>query len=209
MPLWRRASKWPVATGFGAALALLIFVTPGAEELTEWQRANPWSEPWRLATSHFAHFSAKHFYYDWIVFVALGLTCETRWPSRTRWALALAAVCIPLVVAFHATLLDSYRGLSGLDSALITLLAFGLRFEPGFEGLRWRVLPWLVCAGMGAKVFFEIQTQGTVFVRESVLFVPVPGAHLVGALVGCVMALGARGVGCEVVKAEIRCRTPL
>ena len=190
----RWAKNWPTATFLGAAAAALIFCVPGLADAAQFQSKDWLQEPWRIVTSHFAHFTARHLAYDWIVFVGLGCVCERRWPARTRVALALSAVVIPL--AFMATTrhLDVYRGLSGLGSALMVLLTTRLHFEGAFRSPITRWLPPIAGLGFLAKLLFEVTTGQSFFVAQASLFEPVPIAHLVGGITGFAAAWGARRV---------------
>ena len=184
----RWAKQWPIATSLGAALALVIPLRPAFADLAQFQIHTSGSEPWRILTSHFAHFSAQHLTYDLIVFIGLGLACELRWPRRTRWTLAIAACTIPLAFLATTEHLDTYRGLSGLGSALLVLLAARLHEERTFTTPFTRFIPLATCLGFLAKVTFELLTGQTVFLDESALFEPVPIAHLVGGLIGLAAA---------------------
>jgi rhomboid family GlyGly-CTERM serine protease len=184
----RWAKHWPIATFVGAVLALLIYAVPGLSELAQFQKSTWLSEPWRIFSSHLTHFSSRHLVYDLIVFVGLGWACEKRWPTRTRITLALSASTIPM--AFLGTLehLDTYRGLSGLGSALLVLLAAGLHREKAFQSPIARYLPLATSLGFLAKLLFEITTGQSFFVSQASLFEPVPIAHLIGGLIGLGMA---------------------
>ncbi|MDF1836325.1 MAG: rhombosortase [Planctomycetota bacterium] len=184
----RWAKNWPTATFLGTAAAVLVFCMPGLAVATQLQTANWMQEPWRMITAHFAHFSPRHFIYDLIVFAGLGLVCERRWPLRTRWALALSTVAIP--VAFLATThLETYRGLSGLGSALMVLLTTRLHVEGAFRSHITKWLPPIAGLAFLAKLLFEVITGQSFFVAQDSIFDPVPIAHLVGGLIGFVAAL--------------------
>ena len=187
---WRRASQWPVATCLGAALALVLFAIPGAGEAAQWQRGAGESPFWRLFTSHFVHFSGQHFLYDWLVFVGLGVVCERSWPARTRWTLAAAIVWIPIAVALGAPELSTYRGLSGLGSALWMLCVARLVRVAKYQGSWFALLPWIALVGFLIKVVLEFQSATTLFVNAEDLFVPVPIAHAVGGVLGFGMGIG-------------------
>ncbi|HEX6885855.1 MAG TPA: rhombosortase [Planctomycetota bacterium] len=142
------------------------------------------SEPWRLASAHFVHYSLQHWLVDALAFGALLLVCGLRAPARTLATLALSAPAISLAVLAWVPGLERYRGLSGLDSALFGL---ALALE-----LRARRAPLVLVAGalFAAKVAFELATGTALFVDGSGQgFTPVPLAHAVGALVGLACGL--------------------
>lgn len=175
-----------------AALLLQSFPTiqPPAELLFADLTAK---ETWRLATCHLLHWSWDHFCWDVMVLVAAGTFCETHWPQRFRLVLATAGLLIPLTVLISAPELLSYRGLSGLDSALFALAAGSLLIEELQAGRRSAVL---LLAFVVAAQFFKIGLESTVgntlFVQDAP-FVPVPLAHLCGAVIGSLgAACGAR-----------------
>jgi len=101
---------------------------------------------------------------------------------------AASAVAIPLAVWVFLPEMQTYRGLSGIDSAAFALLAV-LIFRDNVRTRRWY---WAVfaCAGFlafGAKIVFELTTGGMAFVDGSAAgMVPVPLAHLIGAGAGVV-----------------------
>ena len=143
-------------------------------------------ELWRLVTGHFVHWSAGHLVWDVGTFLVLGAACELR--SRKRFSLCLAGsvVAIPCAVWLLLPELELYAGLSGIDSALFALLGADLVHE------QWEkrnpatlVLALALSLALALKVGFEITTGGTVFVADLASgIVPVPRAHLAGALVG-------------------------
>ena len=167
-----------------ALASAIAQVVPGAARHLELVRGvAARGEPWRILGSHLAHFSGAHFLLDIVVFLALGLVCEQLAPRRTWWALALAALAIPAAVLAFAPQLSTYRGLSGLDSALFALLA---THHVRSKGSRSKI--GLAAGALFAgKVVFEVCTGASLFLDAgSAGFVPVPIAHAAGALCGAV-----------------------
>ena len=143
--------------------------------LMELQRGGEW---WRVVTCHFTHFTPEQLLWDGVVFAALAVVCGRRDWRAFLLTLLAAIVVIPLAVLLF-TDLQAYRGLSGLDSALFALLLVQARSR----------LAAAFAVGFGAKMLFELATASTVFVSslgEGV--VPVPAAHLTGAVVGALVA---------------------
>jgi rhomboid family GlyGly-CTERM serine protease len=167
-----------LATGFPAASAML--------ELKRQAVAD--GHFWRLLTGHLAHFGADHLLWDVMMFVALGSVCEWRWPRSTRIALLASAMAISLAVLIMAPGVQTYRGLSGIDSALFGLVAASLRREEDAKRSRlFSVLLWALLAGFAAKIGYELLTGTTFFVdSQTAGFVPVPLAHAVGFIVGVI-----------------------
>jgi membrane associated rhomboid family serine protease len=124
------------------------------------------------------------------MFLALGIMLERSGRGRFVACLLASALAISAGVWFLQPELATYRGLSGLDTALFAMLAVELI---GVSRRRRDLLvPVLLLAGLSGKLAFELTTGATVFVNSGEAFVPVPVAHSIGALVGA--ALGAMGV---------------
>ena len=129
------------------------------------------------------------------MFVVLGCLCERRSRGKFLVTLLASAVVITLVVMLAHPDLASYRGLSGLDSALFGLLVAEY-FAEGLRARNWGSvgLFGVMGAAMFGKIVLEILAQGNLFVSDT-SFTPVPLSHLVGAIVGLVIgAWGWRGV---------------
>ncbi len=116
----KRVVKGTVGPVAGLALGLSLLSPATLWEL-DWGLLA--SEPWRLVTGHLVHWSTEHLVWDLAVFLGLGVACELRSRRRTALALALAVVGIGWGARLWTPGLDVYRGLSGLDAALFTLLA--------------------------------------------------------------------------------------
>ncbi|WP_051946117.1 rhomboid family intramembrane serine protease [Verrucomicrobium sp. BvORR106] len=182
----------------GAGLALLIVagtlalgLYPATTEAWQWQRGTggvlPQPGHWQWLTSHITHWSWGHLIWDLVAFIILSFVCLRILPSRYPLALALAAALIPLEVRLLEPQFTSYRGLSGLDSALFGLVVAAL----------WRTkapLPRLLAAlgtcGLVGKTGFELVTGTTLFApAEPGLYLPVPSAHLTGFVAGLLAGL--------------------
>ena len=152
-------------------------------------------ELWRLVTGHFVHWSPGHLVWDVGTFLVLGVACELR--SRKRFSVCLvgSVVAIPCTVWLLLPELELYAGLSGVDSALFALLGADLVHE------QWKKRnPAVLAIALGLslalafKVGFEITTGGTIFVADLASgIVPVPRAHLAGALVGLLASASIGG----------------
>ena len=179
-----------------SALAILIAVLPGCDRLLEWNAGGVRaSECWRALTCHWTHWSVSHLAWDVGMFALLGWLCERRSPRRFAMCLAGAAIIVPLVVGLaHPEM--SYRGLSGLDSALFGLLAAELLQDRRRAGDHKSValIAGVLLAFCG-KISYEWLTSDAVFV-DGADMVPVPLAHVVGAVIGVVVgAIRMEGCG--------------
>ncbi len=161
-------------------LAVAVHAIPGATRLLQYDRAAGSGEVWRWLTAHLTHFGANHLAWDVGALVALGWACERVSRARTALALTLAACAITPTVALWQPQFETYRGLSGLDSALGGLLGAGLLQR---RGLAPKLIALAALAGFGAKCLSELASGGTVF-ASGIGYAPVPLAHLVGLMCG-------------------------
>jgi rhomboid family GlyGly-CTERM serine protease len=148
-------------------------------------------QTYRLLTCHWTHWHLDHLLWDVLTFLFLAFACERQSRPRMICTTAISALFIPIALLLSAPHLQTYRGLSGIDSALFALLSFSL--------LRWqcRKRQWIPFAGItlfisafAIKTSIELTHGTAVFVNaQSANFVPVPLAHLTGAAVGIMMAL--------------------
>lgn len=185
---WAAARRQGYVSLLLAALAAVVYFVPGMDSRLQYdQSAVEAGQYWRLVTCHWMHWSGRHLFWDVLMFGVLAWMCERR--SRDRFLICLAAgtILLPAFVWMLAPAIDTYRGLSGLDSALFVLLVMLILQE----GARARSARQILFAGAMlaaflAKVGYEIAFGSAVFVADSSGAVPVPLAHLVGAVVGLV-----------------------
>jgi rhomboid family GlyGly-CTERM serine protease len=175
-------------------VALAAAAMPSPELTSAWElnrSALAGGQWWRLFTGHLTHWNFDHLLWDAAAFLALGLLCMQRSATRTIACLIASSVAISVTVLVAHGDLSSYRGLSGLDTALFTLAAT----------LTWRdarrdsdramaaVAKWALGA-LVAKTLYELATGDTLFVDSAQAgFVPLASAHAVGAAVGFLAAL--------------------
>ena len=185
-----KSSRWYV-TVFVAAASVAIALWPGAASLLEFDRAalaaGDW---WRMLSGQLTHFGFEHLAWDVSVFAVLGVMCERRNRTATLACLGIAALLITAAVWLLLPEMATYRGLSGLDTALFALLGGMMLSEKRREGsCGWVAVIFVLLLGMVAKIAWEFLSGGTIFVdSSSSQFVPVPLAHLVGAAVGLLVA---------------------
>jgi rhomboid family GlyGly-CTERM serine protease len=141
---------------------------------------------WRVVTGHAVHFGLEHFVWDAAVFVVLVLLCCRIDPRRCVVSLSAATLAIPAVLFVLQPGLPTYRGLSGLDSALYVTGALALGGRLWSEGRRLvGIAAFASVAALAAKVAYELATGQTLFVdAASVGFEAVPLAHVTGAVAG-------------------------
>jgi rhomboid family GlyGly-CTERM serine protease len=169
------------------ALAALVASLPAFAPELEYTRALIASEPWRAFTSHFTHWSSTHLIWDWLAFVALGISLEHHSRARLVALLMTAALAIPAALFAIEPELTHYRGLSGLDSAL-----FGMAWVVALQHARSTNHPnpllvrllGLLGFGFALKICWELLLGDAFFMPNDVGFEPVPLAHAIGAVLG-------------------------
>jgi rhomboid family GlyGly-CTERM serine protease len=162
-------------------LTLAAALIPGSS--LELQRGGA---AWRIVTCHFTHFTYEQLAWDALVFLILGIACARRNRGAFQATLLASIIVVPIGVLAFAPNVTTYRGLSGLDSALFALLLT-------MESRRSRLVA-LCAIAFAMKLLFEMTTGSTVFVSAAG-FVPVPVAHLAGAMVGLAIGLLPRHEG--------------
>ena len=181
-------------------MALFASATPLAAEAWEYNRESILHGEWsRLLTGHLTHWNFDHFVWDAATLLVLGVACVWRSVGRTVSALLGSAVAISASLVWLQPDVATYRGLSGLDSALFTLLAAMIWRESRRTG-RWKLGTVAIAAALGflAKAAYESATGATLFVDSANAgFIPLASAHLIGGAVGAIVGLmpnnGRRG----------------
>ena len=169
-------------------LAVLALTLSSLPDPAAWELAldRLWREPWRLLTGHLVHWSGEHLAWDLAVFVGLGIACELGGRRRTAVALALAVPAIAVGVPLLTPGLATYRGLSGLDSALFALLAARCLRQRSQAA---RAAGTAALLTLLAKVTWETATGAPLFLSATEGVVVVPAAHLLGCLAGLATGL--------------------
>jgi rhomboid family GlyGly-CTERM serine protease len=137
----------------GAALVLALFPrwAPG---LVYDRSAILHGQIWRMFTGHWVHFSTRHLVFDLAPLVAGGSILEARALPRFGWFCAMAPWAISAALVVFEPRMDYYAGLSGLDVAVVVLLALnGLGDPPP-----WRWVCVAVTVGIAGKIALELAT---------------------------------------------------
>jgi rhomboid family GlyGly-CTERM serine protease len=190
----RAVKRFPLLTFATAAFALAVHASPQLTLAFQLDRkALAAGNLWLLATGHFTHFGADHLLWDLIAFLAFGSLVEMR--SRRAWCycLMIGALVVSAGVSWLQPQIVFYRGLSGLDSALFAFVVTDLIHE-GWRA-RDRIMMTLgaaALAGFLVKCAYELASGQAFFVESGDAFQPVPLAHLLGAVVGVLVALPRR-----------------
>lgn len=177
-------ARLPWLTLLTGVAALLIFLGP-----VEWALGLQLDRgdlgirsAWQLFTGHLIHWNANHLIWDIAVFGTVGSLVEMR--SRSDWLGLCLASAVAISISFLVWVpdLQFYRGLSGIDMALVGFwMCSQLRESPRKLRWMWRVGLMLVIA----KPLIEIILGQALFVSDLGTGVRnVPLAHLVGVSVG-------------------------
>jgi hypothetical protein len=136
------------------------------------------------------HWSSNHLLWDLAMFTTLGAIAEVNMSRHYRWTLFLSALLIPAGVMLRHPEMETYRGLSGIDSALFGLIVADLLARRLVER-NWKSAFWfsLLLVGLLAKMLVETLAGTNIFVSDT-SFVPVPIAHLIGAVIGLTIGFG-------------------
>ncbi len=141
-------------------------------------------EGWRWLTGHFVHFNHSHFIWDLAVFLPLGCIVEKRTSQGFGRFIVSSALAITGAVILFLPDLGSYRGLSGLDSALFIALAIQELRNSKNRAQSISILWGIALVGFSMKILFEIMTGHAMFAGDlGPGVITVPLAHLVGAAV--------------------------
>lgn len=181
------ARRLPVASLLFVLLATALGRAPAVADWLQFDRpAILHGEVWRLLTGHLVHWSTDQLFWDAFAFGFLGWLCERDDRPAFLRCVVLSALLISLTLLFAAPRMETYRGLSGIDSALFALVALRIGGE-AFLDKQWTKigLVAIVAGGFAAKIGYEFVTGATLFVDSNAGgMIPVPLAHVVGAFVG-------------------------
>jgi membrane associated rhomboid family serine protease len=119
------------------------------------------------------------------------VACERKGSARFLVCVVSSALAISFSVWLLLPDMQNYRGLSGVDSALFTLLITDLWGEQRQTGqFRSQVIAAICLGAFLSKIAFEVRTGRNVFVSGlDAGTVGVPLAHIVGA--GCGVLVGS------------------
>lgn len=187
----RIRTKLPFISLGLAALSLLLFSWNDAASFFQYDRsALADGELWRIFTSHFTHWSFDHFLWCIVTFIAIGYICEDISPIGYLATLVITSCFIPGIMWLMDTGMHMYRGLSGLASATFVFGAL-MMMRNAYQEKNMFSFSLAALGGVGylVKILYEFFTGETLFVNSNGIFTPVPQVHLVGGVVGLLVAL--------------------
>ena len=181
-----RQSPLTFSIALAAVLALLL---PAAFRWFELDTSkNLMMQLPQMIGCHLLHWSFDHASWDLLMFLLVGMICERRNKSDYAIVLLFSALAIPACVACFVPTVSSYRGLSGIDTAIFAYAAF-LLIDESIKESNWQtaLIYGGLYVGMLGKIGYELTFGGTLFVSSD-SFAPVPMAHIVGAVIGSLVA---------------------
>lgn len=159
--------------------ALLLWLAP--RDALDWQPQLALTQPWRLWTAAFVHWSPRHLQANLLgcavvaaFGIAAGLPRHATWAWLAAWPLTHAALALQ-------PLLLHYGGLSGVLHAGVAVAALHLAWRA--RG-RPRRIGCAVLAGLAAKLALESPWLGPTQIVPGWDFPVAPLAHLSGAASG-------------------------
>jgi rhomboid family GlyGly-CTERM serine protease len=171
---------WPAACAFAATGALLTSLAP--PDALDWQPALAWSQPWRMVSAAWVHWSARHLAMNLAgcaLIAVLGWRAQAGWPAVRAWALAWPLSQLGLLAQ---PTLRHYGGLSGVLHAAAAIL--GCHLIARGADRRSRVVGALLAVGLVAKVLSETPWGDPVRPVDGWDFLLAPAAHASGVLAG-------------------------
>lgn len=167
---------WAVSA-LGAAIgALLLWSAP--RELVDWQPQLALSQPWRLWSAAWVHWSPLHLQANLVGCVAVAaFGAAAQVPRHATWAWLAAWPLTHATLALQPLLLH-YGGLSGALHAGVAVVALHLAWRT--RGRR-RGIGWAVLAGLAVKLLVESPWQGPTQVMAGWDIPIATLAHLTGA----------------------------
>jgi len=198
------SSRWPWLALVASAVGLVANALPAQPLLAFTAEGMHRGQWWRLWTAHFVHYGSAHFWGDWLAFVVWAALVEAESRRALAATLLLGAPLLLLALDLTCPKLGEYRGLSGIDTALVLELILLRGFvtnEANAPGLG----PWLtrllgrralqlvggfcLCL-LAGKVAYEFQVGRAILAHDlGVGVLLLPAAHAFGALVGLTVGL--------------------
>ena len=153
----------PGATIAAVVAALVLFLWPAAAGALVYDRAaileGQW---WRILTAHWVHFTPTHLFWNLAVLIPAGIWAERIQPARTRCLYVVAPLIIGGVLFLTEPMLQRYAGLSGVATAVLTLLAVAQLRMAESDRWFWRTVLVLIALKIGAEAMLASRMFGHV-----------------------------------------------
>lgn len=185
---WWKQCPWTLGLASLALLLNLGLFRSESAVLTSWlgwlqfdRQSILAGQVWRLVTGNLVHWSAEHFLLDIGAFLVVGVLYERLLNRSYPWILLMAALAVGCGVLLFRPDMQTYRGLSGVDSGQFAA-ALGIEALLATRDRRRWIWVAPAAALFLAKIVYESTTGVLFFGTESLgdLGQPIPLAHLAG-----------------------------
>lgn len=173
---------------FCASIALLFSIFPSFLNAAQFDRGAIVGngEVQRLLTGHFCHWGWSHLFWDLTVFIAAGIMV-LRTSKLVFWLdLVLTSCFSSCFLLFFRPEINVYRGLSGIDCALVMSSAVFL-FMDANVNWKHRCVGLLVIMAIIGKSLWESIGHSAIFADGD--FLLTPSTHLIGFTIGAALVL--------------------
>lgn len=175
----------------GAAVLIALQALPAASWL-EYRRELLAAEPWRILTGHFVHLNWPHALVNAAAWCIVARLFAPELGVRGQLT-SLVAACVGIAagLAWLHPQIAWYRGFSGVLHALFFAGASRAVLDAMQACAAWRELwlPLAMLVGAAVKVALEHPGDATTPFADWLGVPVVPQAHLLGAVIGCVLGL--------------------
>jgi rhomboid family GlyGly-CTERM serine protease len=164
-----------------------LVATCGSSDRLEYDRAAiEAGQVWRLLTGHWTHWSPQHLFWDVATFASLGVLSERRSRAAFLACTFAAATAISASLWLFRPDVILYRGLSGIDVGLFTLVVTGMfRDTRATHRRATATIAIAALVALALKLTWELATGTAFFVdAAAAAFQSLPSAHAVGGVVG-------------------------
>ena len=184
-------------------IAIALYFIPTANEILEYNRnlilIN--HQYYRIITGHFVHFSVEHLFWDVSMYIVLGtICCHKNWKLFVQ-ASIISTVTISVELLLIETQFTHYRGLSGIDTALYSIIILDSIYKNFQDKYYLQSFSSFTLGGLLiSKITYEFISNKAIF-ANSTSFVPLPSAHFIGLLIGIILCYK------KYKKKVLQCRT--
>jgi rhomboid family GlyGly-CTERM serine protease len=159
-----------------------VFAWPAPRDLLDWQPALAFSEPWRMVSAAWVHWSARHLAMNLAgcaLIALLGWRAQAGVPAVRAWVLAWPLSQLGLLAQ---PALKHYGGLSGVLHSAAAIL--GCHLLARGADRRARAIGALLVVGLAAKVLSEAPWGDATRRIDGWDFLLAPAAHASGVVAG-------------------------
>jgi rhomboid family GlyGly-CTERM serine protease len=145
---------------------------------------------WCVFTAHFTHWNTEHLAWDLAAFLVCGGFIERQTRAVLIATIAASAVLVSVAVLVLAPEIEIYRGLSGVDAALFTVVAVELmRRAHAARSPLACAMAATAALGLSGKTILDLTLAHSLFIDAHGTFVSVPVAHVAGIVAGLAVSV--------------------